>query len=489
MLKDSFDKKINDNKSLPEIFADLKKSQKEVSEGTKEIPKAPNVSNVKMKHYKIEEYVNRFKDRDYKFMKKINIHRFKSLDHVTYILKTNKKVRVISSSVIGAILIFVMMLSYTNYIYATDFSIQDDKKQVVGSFETNENSFDIERIIETNSSIKREKKIVKETWDIQFETQVEPTLMYPDGEEVIIQEGSYGKENVTLIKTFENGEELDYKILERDRIVSPVDKVVQLGTNKFLAKNNIHFGDIVYLSAITDLKDKWTDSSNTIMTVGAYTQMQLLDANEEWCKVSIEGIEGYMRTDNVVTEYSSPGIIEKTRVTKILSEVNFEMPLNEPSGLTAGDFRKVLSGNINDRNKIFENNAEAFYVAEQLYHVNGLYLAAIGIHESAWGTSKISLDKKNLFGYGANDGSPYDSAFDFETYQEGIETLAKSMAKYYLNDAGVDVQGELSTGKYYNGSTLSAVNIRYASDPEWANKVYSKMSSLYSRLKLGVFDD
>ena len=75
----------------------------------------------------------------------------------------NKKVRVISSSVIGAILIFVMMLSYTNYIYATDFSIQDDKKQIVGSFEANENVFDIERIIETNSSIKREKKMIRGT--------------------------------------------------------------------------------------------------------------------------------------------------------------------------------------------------------------------------------------------------------------------------------------------------------------------------------------
>ena len=117
------------------------------------------------------------------------------------------------------------------------------------------------------------------------------------------------------------------------------------------------------------------------------------------------------------------------------------------------------------------------------YNINGIFIAAIGIHESGWGTSKIAADKNNLFGYGAYDSSPYESAYHFETYEEGIETLAKSMAKYYLNEDGVQVTEEdVATGIYYNGPTLKGVNTRYASDANWATRVYNIMVLLYEKL-------
>ena len=31
------------------------------------------------------------------------------------------------------------------------------------------------------------------------------------------------------------------------------------------------------------------------------------------------------------------------------------------------------------------------------YHINGVFLASMAIHESGWGTSTIAKDKKNLF--------------------------------------------------------------------------------------------
>ena len=113
-----------------------------------------------------------------------------------------------------------------------------------------------------------------------------------------------------------------------------------------------------------------------------------------------------------------------------------------------------------------------------------MFLAAIGIHESGWGTSTISKDKKNLFGYGAYDSSPYESSFTFSEYSEGIETLAKSMAKYYLNEEGTELSfGEIAVGSYYNGNTVKGVNIRYASDSAWGERVFATMENLYSRLK------
>ena len=110
------------------------------------------------------------------------------------------------------------------------------------------------------------------------------------------------------------------------------------------------------------------------------------------------------------------------------------MPLNCPSGLTKEDFEKVLSKNPKDVNHIFENNAELFYQIEQKYNVNGIFLASIGIHESAWGTSNIAVQKKNLFGYGSYDYSAFSSSITFESYQYGIEALAKALSKNYLNE-------------------------------------------------------
>jgi len=132
---------------------------------------------------------------------------------------------------------------------------------------------------------------------------------------------------------------------------------------------------------------------------------------------------------------------------------------------------------------VFENNAQYFYYAEKQYNINGVFIAAVGIHESAWGTSKISQNKKNLFGYGAYDNSAYSSAYSFDSYAEGIDLIARVLTKYYLNPNGTKIyDGEIASGKYYNGSTLSAVNKRYATDTNWANGVYKWMDYLYNKL-------
>ena len=90
------------------------------------------------------------------------------------------------------------------------------------------------------------------------------------------------------------------------------------------------------------------------------------------------------------------------------------MELNRVSGLTLNDYKKIFTGLPNDTNKIFENNYQTFYNIEKKYNINGIFLASLAIHESAWGTSQISLDKKNLFGYGSYDATPYESSYEFE---------------------------------------------------------------------------
>ena len=180
----------------------------------------------------------------------------------------------------------------------------------------------------------------------------------------------------------------------------------------------------------------------------------------------------------------NPEIAEKNRIQKIMLTLSFDMPLNKKSGLTLEDFKKALSENVADKNKIFEANAENFYNIEQTYNINGIFLAAVGIHESAWGTSAISQEKKNLFGYGAYDRDPYNSAYEFGEYKEGIELVAKVFTKYYINPKGTDIfEGQKAEADHYNGPTLEGVNKKYSTDSNWCTRVYYYMQYLYEKLK------
>lgn len=163
--------------------------------------------------------------------------------------------------------------------------------------------------------------------------------------------------------------------------------------------------------------------------------------------------------------------------------LNFNIALNKPSGFTLEQFTKALTDS-KDKNKIFEKNAKYFYYVEKQYNINGMFVAAVGIHESAWGTSKIALNKNNLFGYGAYDSNPYNGAYTFDDYAEAIDLVSRVFVKYYLNPKDEKIyDGQVANGRYYSGNTLTAVNKRYATDKKWANGVYSHMQYLYNKIK------
>jgi len=173
----------------------------------------------------------------------------------------------------------------------------------------------------------------------------------------------------------------------------------------------------------------------------------------------------------------------KVQIGSTNGSLNFNIALNKPSGFTLEQFTKALTDS-KDKNKIFEKNAKYFYYIEKQYNINGMFVAAVGIHESAWGTSRIARNKNNLFGYGAYDSNPYNGAYTFDDYAEAIDLVSRVFVKFYLNPKGAKIyDGQTANGKYYSGNTLSAVNKRYATDKHWANGVYSHMQYLYNKLK------
>ena len=370
---------------------------------------------------------------------------------------------------------------------STSFSVsyaKEEPSKQISEYELNRHSLNIQNIISENVGMDRVKEQAVDEREVEFETTYTDTPSLPKGEEIITQEGILGKDKVTVVKTFENGAFVEEIILSKEVLEAPTPKLINLGTSEFLAKHKVHIGDTMYFVEDGTLRESADETSNIKAEVKKSIDVKLLELpSEEYAKVSFDSIEGYIKTSNLTSSYSTPSIVEKNRIQRLLLKVNINMDLNKSSGLTLNDYKKIFTGLPNDTNKIFESNYQVFYNMDKKYNINGIFLASMAIHESGWGTSQIAKDKKNLFGYGSYDSTPYESSFEFTDYSESIETVAKSLVKYYLNPTGTKIyDGELAAGTYFNGPSLSGVNTRYASDQEWHNKVYKYMEQLYNRL-------
>jgi len=350
--------------------------------------------------------------------------------------------------------------------------------------EKNENVIQLEEILMENVSVLKSKEYAEEVRPVEFEVKYNENPNLPEGEEIVVREGIAGKQKVTAIKYYENNEFVSENILEQTTLEKATEQIVDIGTSKFLAKNKAHLGDKMYLLNEVTLVTEPDQNADEICTISKSIDVTLNKLeNEDWCKVDYDGIEGYIKSKYLTTSAVTPKIIEANRIQRLKMTLSEDMPLNQSSGLSLEDYKKILSGNSSDKNHVIEENAEAFYNADKNYHMNGVFLVAIAIHESNWGTSIIANDKKNLFGYGSYDESPYESSFSFDTYSEGIDLLAKVLVKYYLNEQGIEIyEEELASGAYYNEPTIAGVNVRYASDEQWHEKIYKHMEYLYNRL-------
>ena len=333
--------------------------------------------------------------------------------------------------VVGLIISF-----FKNYIFATNTT----KEESIVAFEKNLQSVDVIQVMLTNTG--SNKKLVNEQREISFTTSYEENPNLPENEEQVKQEGKAGKTQITALQEFENGIMVSEEVLSQTTVEEMIPKIIYRGTSKFLSKFKVHINDQVYLLVQDDLKETASSESNTLKTIPRYLNVTLLEAGEEWIKVSYNGQEGYLKTTNITSEAITPLIKEQNRIATLQNNLSLDMDVGKPSGLTLSDYKTIFTGNASDVNKIFENSFQTFYDVEQRYKVNGIFIASIGIHESAWGTSRIAQDKKNLFGFAAYDRDPYNSAATFDGYESSINAVAELLSKNYLNVAGTFYQME-----------------------------------------------
>lgn len=372
-----------------------------------------------------------------------------------------------------AIILALIISFFKNTILASndenDIQKEKNKTEKV-EIEPNNSKIDILSLMVANND--NNQTLINEEREINYQISKEFDSQLPKGEEVKVVEGKSGKKQVIALQQTLEDKTITESIMESIILEEPVTEVIHVGTSEFLDKYKVHIGDDIFLTEKQDLKEEAKEDSETIEEINRYLNMEILEVSENWTKVKYKENEGYLPNDKLTSEEITPLIKEKNRIATLQLGAVLDMDLSKPSGLTLSDFKTVLSGNKNDKNNIFSENAEVFYKIEQEYQINGIFIAAIGIHESAWGNSYLAKEKKNLFGYKAYDRDPINSAQMFETYEECINTVAKAVATNYLSPKG----------SYYNGTTAEAVNTKYASDKSWYTKVFSYMEYLYDKL-------
>lgn len=402
----------------------------------------------------------------------------------------NKKVKITLKTIIFsavAFFIFLYMFMFYNIYFPTNksYAKETDTKPEETKI-SNANKINIDEIINTNTGNGQAIQITQKEEVLEYLTEYRTNKTLPKGVSYVVQEGRQGTQNITIKSTYKDGELLSEEQVGASVIKASYNKIIEIGGASYSSSYKVKAGDTVYVTSDElGLMETDSEESRRITTLKRNDNLKILKITQNWYEVSYQNMTGWVKNE-CTTYINSKEENETKGSTKTKQELNsnlsFNMALNKPSGLSLEQFKKILN-DPKDKNKIFTNNAEYFYYIEKQYNINGVFVAAVGIHESAWGISKIALQKNNLFGYGAYDSNPYNGAYNFSNYSESIDLISRVFVKYYINPKGTSIYGgEKAVGTYYNGSNLSGINKKYASDSNWANAVYSHMQYLYNKL-------
>ena len=117
----------------------------------------------------------------------------------------------------------------------------------------------------------------------------------------------------------------------------------------------------------------------------------------------------------------------------------------------------------------FIGQAEAFLEAAKQSGLDPKYIVAHAGLESGWGTSAIAQDKFNFFGIGAYNHDPYNSAYTFSSFKQGIIEGALWIKRNYTDEG----QNTLSSMIYGDPDNVYCVDDTGEPSQSWIDKIVS----------------
>ena len=142
------------------------------------------------------------------------------------------------------------------------------------------------------------------------------------------------------------------------------------------------------------------------------------------------------------------------------------LPIRSKSNYTSINFDTYTNNNGGIGGKLVEAG-KYFEAVQDKFGINGALQYAMGIHESGWGKSNLSINKNNLFGMNATDNNPYGNGLSFPSIESGINYHADRYLSWGYTDP-------LTDSRYFGshvGNKGSGMNVKYASDPFWGEKI------------------
>ncbi len=103
-----------------------------------------------------------------------------------------------------------------------------------------------------------------------------------------------------------------------------------------------------------------------------------------------------------------------------------------------------------------------FIQAQEKYGIDAVFLAAIAAEESGWG--RYQFRQNNIFGF---------EGFDFDSLEECIDYVASFLSKQYLTPGA----------KYYEGTSVAAVNTYYNGRDTWEEHITQIMNNIIKRIE------
>ena len=209
----------------------------------------------------------------------------------------------------------------------------------------------------------------------------------------------------------------------------------------------------------------------------APTYLSKKDGNGNVIKYySYDGNYFYTTLESMLSDYKNS---TTTSSVNSIPYFNYYMylPIRTKTNLTSDDIRSYLES----RNYTTEESSSlygeelTFIDAQNKYGVNALISFATGIHESGWGTSDLAINKNNIFGHNAVDSNVMSAANGYNTVADGIYRHA-----YYMINGGF-AETKDAVARYYGsnlGNKNSGINVKYASDVYWGEKIASYYYSM-----------
>ncbi len=217
----------------------------------------------------------------------------------------------------------------------------------------------------------------------------------------------------------------------------------------FLTKYNKFIFILLVIILVSYLK---VDNADAIISD---TKIMGISYNKNKSKDIQKLVEDYGELQNKI-------IKEENDISRIKNVTYDRNNITIISNITEEEMREVLLNTMSA--STMEHLAKAFVEGEKSYNVNAFTMAAIVALESGYATSRRAIEDNNLTGFEVYSDSSKGKMFNSQ--DESVLQTAKHLSENYLKE----------NGKYYNGLSVDAVQVKYCPDEgknkRWEDKVH-----------------